>query len=87
MDIPSFFWRLTSKIEQLVIDDIEDLISLSQLVWLELEVSDNKLESTEILGEVLCATSLRYLDFFYCDSMRSFSKGLEHLTALERLSF
>ncbi|KAL2901466.1 Disease resistance protein RGA2 [Bienertia sinuspersici] len=79
------------KLKSLTVDNVEELMSLPnhclhQLSHLSIN-GDNKLQSSETLGEVFTtlSSSLQSLEFSSCDKLRSISKGLEHLTALENL--
>lgn len=74
---------------KLTIDDAEDLISLPKECLHQLsslDIRDTKLVSTFRLEEVFDSlSSLRNLKFIYCHSLRSISKGLNNLIALESL--
>ncbi|KAL2901473.1 Disease resistance protein RGA2 [Bienertia sinuspersici] len=79
------------KLKRLTIGNAEDLMSLSnhclhQLSHLTI-IEDRKLESSERLVEIFAtlSSSLRSLTFNECHKLRSISKGLEHLTALDNL--
>ncbi|XP_021768542.1 putative disease resistance protein RGA3 [Chenopodium quinoa] len=79
----------SSKLKKLSLDNIEDLISLPKecLPRLSLlEVQDTNLVSTFKLKEVFTSlSSLRSLAFCDCHNLESLPKGLEHLTAFEKL--
>ncbi|XP_010677265.3 putative disease resistance protein RGA1 [Beta vulgaris subsp. vulgaris] len=80
------------KLKELTTDDVEDklLQSLHQLSSLTV-LGDPKLETTFSFRPAEVSTSitpsLRRLEFCLCHSLRSVSKGLEHLTSLEELVF
>ncbi|CAO2819546.1 unnamed protein product [Amaranthus hypochondriacus] len=81
----------TSRLKKLTLSNTEQLISLPmhslhQLSSLVINFND-QLKSTDTLVEVFArlSSSLRYLQFGACSNLRSISKGLGHLTALERL--
>ncbi|CAO2819547.1 unnamed protein product [Amaranthus hypochondriacus] len=82
----------TSRLKKLILSNAEELISLPihclhQLSSLTIE-GDDQLNSTDTLVEVFArlSSSLRYLHFSECSNLRSISKGLGHLTALEKLT-
>ncbi|CAO2820763.1 unnamed protein product [Amaranthus hypochondriacus] len=81
----------SSRLKSLTIDNVEDLLSihsecLRELSWLC--IKDSALLSTEKLGDLFAtlSSSLKSLSFDSCDNLKSISKGLEHLTALETLA-
>ncbi|KAL2901482.1 putative disease resistance protein RGA3 [Bienertia sinuspersici] len=81
------------KLKSLTIDNAEDLLFLPSHCLYQLSflmvIRDRKLESSARLGELFTtvSSSLQYLQLDECDKLRSISKGLEHLTALENLVF
>uniref|UniRef100_A0A803LU46 Uncharacterized protein n=1 Tax=Chenopodium quinoa TaxID=63459 RepID=A0A803LU46_CHEQI len=86
--------RADLKFKGLKMDNVEDQLMslpkhcLHRLSSLSVE-SDNKLVNTKSLGEAFATLSysLQNLEFINCGKLRSISQGLEHLTALEKLSF
>ncbi|XP_057520309.1 putative disease resistance protein RGA3 isoform X1 [Amaranthus tricolor] len=84
--------QTTSRLKKLTLSNAEKLMSLPmhclhQLSSLTIE-HDPHLKSTDTLVEVFArlSSSLRYLKFRFCTKLRSISKGLGHLTALETLN-
>ncbi|XP_057520668.1 putative disease resistance protein RGA4 [Amaranthus tricolor] len=84
--------QTTSRLKKLLLSNAEKLMSLPmhclhQLSSLTIEY-DHHLKSTDTLVEVFArlSSSLRYLKFSWCTKLRSISKGLGHLTALETLN-
>ncbi|CAO2819551.1 unnamed protein product [Amaranthus hypochondriacus] len=83
----------TSRLKKLTLSNTEQLISLPmhslhQLSSLAINF-DDQLKSTDTLVEVFArlSSSVRYLEFSFCGNLRSISKGLGHLTALQTLKF
>uniref|UniRef100_A0A803LU61 NB-ARC domain-containing protein n=1 Tax=Chenopodium quinoa TaxID=63459 RepID=A0A803LU61_CHEQI len=86
--------RAELKLKELTTDNVEDqLMSLPKQCLHQLSsltvLWDEKLVSTKSLGEAFATLSysLRSLEFINCGNLRSISQGLEHLTALEKLTF
>ncbi|XP_021768139.1 putative disease resistance protein RGA1 [Chenopodium quinoa] len=86
--------KVDLKLKELTVDNVEDQLMslpkqcLHQLFSLTVHW-DRKLVNTKSLREAFAtrSNSLRRLEFFSCNSLRSISQGLEHLTELEKLTF
>ncbi|CAO2819548.1 unnamed protein product [Amaranthus hypochondriacus] len=83
--------QTTSRLKKLNLSNVEPLISLPmhclpQLSSLSI-TGDDQLKSTDTIVEAFArlSSSLRNLEFNSCHNLRSISKGLGHLTALETL--
>ncbi|XP_021765678.1 putative disease resistance protein RGA3 [Chenopodium quinoa] len=80
-----------SKLKRFTVSNLEDLISLPRECLHQLsslDVQDEKLVNTEEIGKQVymsMSSSLRCLSFTHCHSLRFFTQGLEHLTAIEKL--
>ncbi|CAO2819552.1 unnamed protein product [Amaranthus hypochondriacus] len=83
--------QTTSRLKKLTLSNTEQLSSLPMHCLHQLSsltiLSDEQLKSTYTLVEVFARLSsfLRTLQFSLCSNLRSISKGLRHLTALETL--
>ncbi|XP_074264693.1 disease resistance protein RGA2-like isoform X2 [Silene latifolia] len=77
------------KLKKLSVDEIEDLIYLSEECLghiTSLEIMDRNLLNTSRLEEVFkCLSSLRCLKFTNCENLTSIFEGLEHLSSLDSL--
>jgi len=80
-----------TKIKEITIDNLRFLKSLPMVAFqcfTKMEIiCNNKMECLSEVGEVFrgCSSSLRFLYVWDCQKLRSISRGLQHLTALESL--